>query len=89
MLRATSAVFGAIFLPVGVSFFFILHHRHWMRGVGALAASFGFFYVAWRAYDILGLDGVGPAPIAPASGLALRPHDASDDRPNFPKEPLP
>lgn len=65
MLRAMSALFGAIFLPVGVSFFFILHHRHWMRGVGAVTASLGFFYVAWRAHDILGLDEIGPDAGAP------------------------
>jgi hypothetical protein len=60
MLRALSAAFGALFLPVGVSFFFVLRHRHWLQGVGAVAAALGFFYVAWRAHDILGLDSIEP-----------------------------
>ena len=56
MLRMMSALFGSIFLPVGVSFFFVLKHRHWLEGVGAVIAALGFYYVAWRADDLLGLD---------------------------------
>lgn len=75
MLRATSALFGAIFLPVGVSFFFVLGHRHWPEGIVCVAAAVGFFYVAWRADAILGLDEIQntadivlpePGPPAPA-----------------------
>ncbi len=64
MLRATSAMFGILFLPVGLSFFFVLHHRHWPDGIGAVLASLGFFYVAWKAEDILGLEKIdsGPEP---------------------------
>lgn len=56
MLRASCALFGTIFLPVGISFFFVLRHRHWMDGVGCVAAAVGFYYVAWRAPDMLGMD---------------------------------
>ncbi|HVZ77828.1 MAG TPA: hypothetical protein VG818_07600 [Gemmatimonadaceae bacterium] len=56
MLRAASAVFGAIFLPIGLSFLFVQHHAHWKQGVGAILAAAGFFYVAFHAYDILGFD---------------------------------
>lgn len=56
ILRVTCALFGTIFLPVGISFFFLLHHRHWLQGVGAVAASLGFYYVAWRGSDLLGMD---------------------------------
>ncbi|HEY5220069.1 MAG TPA: hypothetical protein VIJ16_09695 [Gemmatimonadaceae bacterium] len=55
VLSALSAAFGVIFLPIGVSLLFLFHHREWMRGVGAIASALGFFYVAWRANDILGL----------------------------------
>jgi hypothetical protein len=58
MVRAFSAMFGAIFLPIGVSLLFLFHHREWMRGVGAIASAFAFFYVAWRANDILGLEDI-------------------------------
>ena len=62
MLRATSALFGVLFLPIGLSFFFVLHHRHWPEGVGAVAASLGFFYVAWKSDDILGLEEIDSGP---------------------------
>lgn len=65
MLRTASALFGAIFLPVGVSFLFVLRHAHWMEGCGAIAASLGFFYVAWRANDILGVDDIPVVPHLP------------------------
>jgi len=58
MLRAMSALFGTIFLPVGISFFFVLKHQHWLEGLGAVVAALGFFYVAWRADDILGMDDI-------------------------------
>ncbi|HUX33460.1 MAG TPA: hypothetical protein VMV51_06265 [Gemmatimonadaceae bacterium] len=61
MLRAASALFGTIFLPVGLTFLFAFHHRHWMDGLGALAAALGFFFVAWRGPDLLGLDDRAPA----------------------------
>lgn len=56
MLRVTCALFGTIFLPIGISFFFVLHHSHWLQGVGAVAAALGFYYVAWRGNDLLGMD---------------------------------
>ncbi|MDE3127503.1 MAG: hypothetical protein KGL38_05825 [Gemmatimonadota bacterium] len=62
MLRATSALFGVFFLPVGLSFFFVLRHRHWPEGVGAVLASLAFFYVAWKADDILGLERIDAGP---------------------------
>jgi hypothetical protein len=58
MLRVMSALFGTIFLPIGMSFFFVLRHRYWMQGIGAVLASGGFFYVAYRAEDILALDAI-------------------------------
>jgi hypothetical protein len=66
MLRAVSALFGTIFLPVGISFFFVLHRQHWPQGVAAVLASFGFYYVAWRADSILGMED-----IVDTSGVAL------------------
>ncbi len=79
MLRATSALFGAIFLPVGVSFFFVLQHRHWPEGIVCVAAAFGFFYVAWRAEDILGFDEIANTAdiVLPGAVAAL-----TDDRPD-------
>lgn len=62
MLRATGALFGVFFLPVGLSFFFVLHHRHWREGIGAVAASLAFLYVAWKADDILGLEAIEARP---------------------------
>jgi hypothetical protein len=73
MLRVTSAVFGAIFLPIGISFFFVLRHQHWPEGIGAVVASFGFFYVAWRADDILGLDEIRDTRGVVVPGLAAPP----------------
>lgn len=88
MLRATSALFGAVFLPVGVSFFFVLHRQHWMRGAGAVAAALGFFYVAWRGYDILGLDNVGPGTGVPLPELIPRPGEPPATSPDL-QEPRP
>ena len=51
-----AALFGTIFLPVGISFFFVLKHHYWLEGIGAVLASLGFFYVARRADDILGMN---------------------------------
>ncbi|HEU4990368.1 MAG TPA: hypothetical protein VFT41_11335 [Gemmatimonadaceae bacterium] len=76
MLRALSALFGTIFLPIGISFFFVLRHAHWREGVGAVLASFAFFYVAWRANDILGLDDIGGATDVSLPTFALPPRDA-------------
>ena len=76
MLRSLSALFGIFFLPVGISFFFVLHHRHWLQGVGAVAASLAFLYVAWKADDILGLDDIG-APSAADEPASLVPPEAS------------
>jgi hypothetical protein len=56
MLRATAALFGTVFLPVGISFFFILDHRYWRSGVAAVLCSAGFYYIAWRAHDLPGID---------------------------------
>lgn len=61
MVRATSALFGTVFLPVGLTFLFAFHHRHWLDGLGAIAAALGFFFVAWRGPDLLGLDDLAPA----------------------------
>jgi hypothetical protein len=100
MLRMMSALFGTIFLPVGISFFFVLHHRHWPEGLGAVVAALGFFYVAWRADDILGLDTIAdtreislpglPPPGDDATGHAA-PEPAPDagDPPSESQEPLP
>jgi hypothetical protein len=82
MLRAASALFGVFFLPVGISFFFVLRHRHWMEGIGAVAASLGFLYVAWKADDILGFEAIGADP-----GADDPPSLTSPDLPPEPEEP--
>jgi hypothetical protein len=56
MLRVLAAVLGSILLPVGVSFFIVLRHRYWLSGVATVLCALGFFYLAWRADDVLGLD---------------------------------
>ncbi|HEX8726837.1 MAG TPA: hypothetical protein VF737_15715 [Gemmatimonadaceae bacterium] len=77
MLRTLSALFGTIFLPVGISFFFVLKHRQWIQGVGAVLAALGFYYVAWRANDILGLDQIPGADEVPPLDLPAPPGDAA------------
>ncbi|HVB31737.1 MAG TPA: hypothetical protein VNE60_09460 [Gemmatimonadaceae bacterium] len=82
MLRTVSALFGTIFLPVGVSFLFVLRHAHWMEGCGAIVASLGFLYVAWRADDILGIDDIPVLPdLLPRYDLPLPPGDPAADIP--------
>lgn len=93
MLRAASALFGMIFLPVGLTFLFAFHHRHWMDGLGAIAAALGFFYVAWRAPDLLGLDDVAPTTersLAEFIASAQAPPSAPPPDPTVdPQEPRP
>ncbi len=84
MLRATAALFGTIFLPLGISFFFVLHHRHWREGIGTVAAALGFLYVAWRANDLLGLD-----EIRNTAGMALPEPPAVTRAPEPPPAPEP
>jgi hypothetical protein len=95
MLRVTCALFGTIFLPVGLSFFFVLHHRHWVEGIGAVLSSAGFFYVAWRGVDLLGMDEIrdtrhivlpelSVTPIPPIPG-----GDTPADPASSPQEPTP
>ena len=83
MLRTVSALFGTIFLPVGISFFFVLKHQHWVEGVGAVLAALGFYYVAWRADDLLGLDRISDGDALPLPGASSRPDLPSppDDAP--------
>jgi hypothetical protein len=93
MLRVTSALFGTIFLPVGVSFFFVLKHQHWLEGVAAVVAALGFFYVAWRADDLLGLDEIlNTADIslpAPADRPATPPTGDDPESTSLEQEPHP
>ncbi len=88
MLRAMSALFGTIFLPVGISFFFVLKHRHWPQGVGAVIAALGFYYVAWRADDILGLDEIPDATVPPGPDFPSPPDGAAPPPPHD-QEPQP
>ncbi len=88
MLRTMSALFGTIFLPVGISFFFVLKHRHWPEGVGAVLAALGFYYVAWRAEDILGLDRISDGEALPFPDLPSPSNDAPAP-PSHDQEPHP
>jgi hypothetical protein len=84
MLRVLCALFGTIFLPVGLSFFFVLHHRHWLEGVGAVLSSAGFFYLAWRGVDLLGMDEIHDTREIILPGL---PPQSDTERTNLPDEP--
>ncbi len=88
MLRTMSALFGTIFLPVGISFFFVLKHRHWPEGVGAVLAALGFYYVAWHAEDILGLDEISDGDELVFPDLPSPP-DISAPPPSHDQEPHP
>lgn len=88
MLRTLSALFGTIFLPVGISFFFVLRHRHWPEGVGSVLAALGFYYVAWRADDILGLDEISDG-VELAFPDLPSPPDEAPAPPSHDQEPQP
>jgi hypothetical protein len=87
MLRVTCALFGTIFLPVGISFFFVLHHRHWVEGIGAVLSSGGFFYLAWRGVDLLGMDDIRDTREIVLPDLPPRVDTPSLDAADLPDEP--
>ena len=89
MLRTMSALFGSIFLPVGISFFFVLKHQHRMQGVGAVLAALGFYYVAWRAEDLLALDRIPDTVELPYPDIASPPDDPTAVPPSQHQEPHP
>ena len=66
MLRGASALFGALFFPVGASFLYVNFRAYWAEGLGLIVASGLFFAVAIKAYRIVGIDAV--------------PNEADDDR---------
>jgi hypothetical protein len=66
MVRASSALFGAILLPMGAVMLFVNVRRYWAQGLGTVVAAACFFAVAARANDILGIDAVPDEPEDPA-----------------------
>jgi hypothetical protein len=62
MIRASSALFGAILLPMGAVMLFVSVRLYWAQSLGTIVAAACFFALAARANDILGIDAVPEEP---------------------------